>query len=65
MPISSFVFCHLNYYLGMKPAIGANAPELELSVIGGDYPGETQIKLSDLKGERVVLYFYPKNNTPG
>lgn len=24
-----------------------------------------EIKLSDLKGERVVLYFYPKDNTPG
>jgi len=23
-----------------------------------------QVKLSDLKGEKVVLYFYPKDNTP-
>ena len=23
------------------------------------------IKLADLKGKRVVLYFYPKDNTPG
>lgn len=23
------------------------------------------IKLSDFKGQKVVLYFYPKNNTPG
>ena len=26
--------------------------------------GET-VKLSDLKGRRVVLYFYPKDDTPG
>ncbi|HEO72569.1 MAG TPA: thioredoxin-dependent thiol peroxidase, partial [Candidatus Hydrogenedentes bacterium] len=24
-----------------------------------------KIRLSDLKGKRVVLYFYPKDNTPG
>jgi len=24
-----------------------------------------KVKLSDLKGERVVLYFYPKDDTPG
>jgi len=26
--------------------------------------GET-VRLSDLRGKRVVLYFYPKDNTPG
>ena len=25
----------------------------------------TTVKLSDLKGQRVVLYFYPKDDTPG
>lgn len=24
-----------------------------------------EVKLSDLKGKKVVLYFYPKDNTPG
>lgn len=27
--------------------------------------GEQTISLSDLKGKKVVLYFYPKDNTPG
>ncbi len=27
--------------------------------------GDKQIKLSSLKGSNVVLYFYPKDNTPG
>lgn len=26
---------------------------------------EQSVKLSDFKGQRVVLYFYPKDNTPG
>lgn len=31
---------------------------------GQDQNGNT-IKLNDLKGKKVVLYFYPKDNTPG
>lgn len=31
---------------------------------GTDQNGK-KIKLSDLKGSRVVLYFYPKDDTPG
>ena len=27
--------------------------------------GDQTISLSDLKGKKVVLYFYPKDNTPG
>jgi len=27
--------------------------------------GEKSISLSDLKGKKVVIYFYPKDNTPG
>lgn len=27
--------------------------------------GDNTVKLSDLKGSNVVLYFYPKDNTPG
>jgi len=32
--------------------------------IGKDQDGN-EIKLSDFKGKRLVLYFYPKDNTPG
>lgn len=39
---------------------GQTAPDFELP----DQDGET-VKLSDLKGQRVVLYFYPKADTPG
>jgi len=27
--------------------------------------GDKQIRLKDLKGKKVVLYFYPRDNTPG
>lgn len=40
--------------------IGALAPDFELS----DQHGRTH-RLSDYQGRWVVLYFYPKNNTPG
>jgi peroxiredoxin Q/BCP len=39
---------------------GATAPDFELP----DQDGNA-VKLSDLRGKRVVLYFYPKADTPG
>ena len=39
---------------------GDKAPEFTLSDQNG-----RQVSLSDFKGKRVVLYFYPKDSTPG
>lgn len=39
---------------------GDKAPEF----VSVDQNGK-QIKLSDYKGKRLILYFYPKDNTPG
>ena len=39
---------------------GKPAPEFELSSDSGE-----TVKLSDLRGKQVVLYFYPKDDTPG
>ncbi len=44
----------------MKVSIGDKAPQFE----GIDQNGDP-IKLSDFSGKKVVLYFYPKDNTPG
>jgi peroxiredoxin Q/BCP len=44
----------------MAVAIGETAPDIELPATGGK-----TLKLSDLRGRRVVLYFYPKASTPG
>ena len=40
--------------------IGKKAPEFTLSDSQGN-----NISLSDFRGRKVVLYFYPKDNTPG
>lgn len=40
--------------------IGDKAPE----ILGINEKGE-EIRLSDYKGEKIVLYFYPKDNTSG
>ena len=39
---------------------GTAAPDFDLPDQDGD-----GVKLSDLKGQTVVLYFYPKADTPG
>ncbi|MBS1795077.1 MAG: thioredoxin-dependent thiol peroxidase [Acidobacteria bacterium] len=39
---------------------GDSAPEFTAKNQNGE-----EVKLSDLKGKRVVLYFYPKDDTPG
>ncbi|MFW5972373.1 MAG: thioredoxin-dependent thiol peroxidase [Bacteroidota bacterium] len=42
------------------PEPGAKAPEFE----GQTQTGDT-VRLSDLRGKKVALYFYPKDDTPG
>lgn len=44
----------------MSLEIGQKAPDFEAKIQDG-----TTIKLSDYQGKKVVLYFYPKDNTPG
>ncbi|WP_162339523.1 thioredoxin-dependent thiol peroxidase [Cyclobacterium salsum] len=44
----------------MSLEVGQKAPDFE-SKDQDDKP----IRLSDFKGKKVVLYFYPKDNTPG
>jgi peroxiredoxin Q/BCP len=40
--------------------VGDEAPDIELRTDAGE-----PFRLRDLKGQRVVLYFYPKADTPG
>lgn len=44
----------------MVPAIGSKAPAFTLARDGG-----SNVSLSDFKGRKLVLYFYPKADTPG
>ena len=39
---------------------GKPAPDFELASDGGE-----KVRLSELRGQQVVLYFYPKDDTPG
>ena len=40
--------------------IGDKAPDFDLPTQSGD-----NIKLADFAGQKLVIYFYPKDNTPG
>ena len=40
--------------------VGQTAPDFTLPDQNGD-----EVKLSSFRGKKVVLYFYPKDNTPG
>lgn len=44
----------------MELQVGDPAPEFSAR----DQEGK-EVKLSDFKGEKVILYFYPKDDTPG
>ena len=43
-----------------KPAIGKPVTDIKLTLTGGN-----TAKLSDYRGQNLVIYFYPKDNTPG
>ena len=45
--------------------VGDQAPAFTTTAVGGSYGEGTSLKLSELKGVPVVLYFYPKDDTPG
>ena len=45
--------------------IGDPAPDFRAQAIGGKYGEGKEVSLGDFRGKRVVLYFYPKDDTPG
>lgn len=42
------------------PAVGAKAPDFDIEKDGGG-----KAKLADFRGRKLVLYFYPKDDTTG
>jgi thioredoxin-dependent peroxiredoxin len=42
------------------PEVGSKAPDFEVTTESGK-----PVKLSDFHGKKIVLYFYPKADTPG
>ncbi|MBP6514711.1 MAG: peroxiredoxin [Steroidobacteraceae bacterium] len=43
----------------MNPTAGKKAPDFTLPATGGEF------RLKDAAGKHVVIYFYPRDNTPG
>ncbi|MEI6715159.1 MAG: thioredoxin-dependent thiol peroxidase [Verrucomicrobiota bacterium] len=48
-----------------KLQIGDPAPSFESIAVGGPYGDGTSVRLADFAGKNLVLYFYPKDDTPG
>ena len=46
-------------------SVGDAAPDFRTTAVGGEYGSGRELSLGDLKGTPVVLYFYPKDDTPG
>ncbi len=40
--------------------VGSKAPDFTLQNQNGE-----KVSLSDYRGKNIILYFYPKDNTPG
>jgi peroxiredoxin Q/BCP len=49
--------------VGLK--VGDPAPEFRATAVGGIYGDGKEVKLADFAGSTLVLYFYPKDDTPG
>ena len=49
----------------MELKIGDPAPDFRAPAVGGIYGGGQEVKLDDFAGSTLVLYFYPKDDTPG
>lgn len=44
---------------------GDAAPDFTAIAVGGDYGEGTDVQLANFAGKPLVLYFYPKDDTPG
>ena len=45
--------------------VGDPAPPFQTTALGGGYGTGETVSLPDFAGKHLVLYFYPKDNTPG
>jgi peroxiredoxin Q/BCP len=53
------------FIMNTELKVGALAPSFKSTAVGGKYGDGTPVSLADLAGQTVVLYFYPKDDTPG
>ncbi len=45
--------------------VGDPAPDFEATALGGAFGTGQTVRLADFAGKHLVLYFYPKDDTPG
>lgn len=45
--------------------VGDAAPHFRAVAVGGKYGSGFEVSLADFAGQSLVLYFYPKDDTPG
>jgi peroxiredoxin Q/BCP len=45
--------------------VGDTAPPFRAIAVGGEYGTGREVSLTEFRGTAVVLYFYPKDDTPG
>ena len=50
---------------GDELKVGGEAPAFDALAVGGEYGDGQPVQLRDFQGSPVVLYFYPKDDTPG
>jgi peroxiredoxin Q/BCP len=50
---------------GAQLAVGDKAPGFRALAVGGEYGVGREVDLGEFHGMPVVLYFYPKDDTPG
>ena len=51
--------------MGVPLEPGSDAPDFRARAIGGKYGAGQEVSLRDFAGRALVLYFYPKDDTPG
>jgi peroxiredoxin Q/BCP len=45
--------------------VGDPAPDFRAEAVGGKYGAGKEVTLADFRGKKLILYFYPKDDTPG
>src|SRR4051812_46342891 len=51
--------------MAVELKVGDVAPDFRAMAIGGKYGSGREVSLGEIRGKPVVLYFYPKDDTPG
>jgi peroxiredoxin Q/BCP len=57
--------CGIFLAMPVQLKVGESAPGFRAQAIGGKYGEGKAVSLADFRGSPVVLYFYPKDDTPG